>query len=114
VNWEHMSTSLDSISIVMPTSELKEDKERHILHDIHNELEPDSVETSADMALIATVGRRMAHRPGISGKLFSALGNEGINVRMINQGSSEINVIIGVKNEDFEKAIRAIYGAFCK
>ncbi len=64
------------------------------------------------MALIATVGHGMARTPGISGKLFGALGKDNINVRMIAQGSSEMNIIIGVENEDFERAIQAIYYAF--
>jgi aspartate kinase len=64
------------------------------------------------MALIATVGRGMMHMPGVASRLFGALGAESINVRMIDQGSSELNIIVGVEEEDFERAIRAIYNAF--
>lgn len=112
VNWEHMPTSLDTISLVIHAEQLRNDKERLVLNDVHRELEPDSVVVLPHMALVATVGRRMAHTPGIAGRLFSALGAENINVRMINQGASEISIIIGVENADCERAMRAIYQAF--
>ncbi|RKX98296.1 MAG: aspartate kinase, partial [Spirochaetes bacterium] len=84
------------------------------LREIKMECEPDSVEVYPNMALIATVGRGMAYTPGIAGRLFSALGKNNINVRMIDQGSSEINIIVGVETEDFEAAIRAIYEEFAR
>jgi len=65
-----------------------------------------------NMALIATVGRGMAYTPGMAAKLFSGLGNRNINIRMIDQGSSEINIIIGIETDDFEEAVRAIYETF--
>lgn len=112
VNWEHMPTSLDTISLVIHAEQMSNGKERLVLNDIHRELEPDSVVVLPHMALVATVGRRMAHTPGIAATLFGALGAEGINIRMINQGSSEISIIIGVENADCERAMRAIYQAF--
>ena len=74
--------------------------------------EPDNIITSSNMALIAVVGRGMIHTKGVSARLFTALAQAGINIRMISQGSSELNIIIGVENSDFEKSIDAIYQAF--
>ncbi|MBQ3872036.1 MAG: ACT domain-containing protein, partial [Clostridia bacterium] len=83
-----------------------------IIDDIHRSCEPDSVEIINGIALIATVGKRMRDSIGTAARLFSALAEADINVRMIDQGSSEINIIIGVKNEDFERAVIAIHNAF--
>ena len=77
-------------------------------------LKPDHIDTSDNMALIATVGMGMSSRLGVSATLFTALAQAGVNVRMIDQGSSEMNIIVGVENKDFETAIRAIYNAFVK
>ena len=113
ISFEHMPSGIDTISLVVADSELNGKLDRVIM-EIKSECEPDMVEVYPNMALIATVGRGMAYTPGIAGKLFSALGDNGINVRMIDQGSSEINIIIGVEIEDFERAVRAIYKAFVK
>ena len=78
----------------------------------HREVEPDLVDLEADRALIAVVGRGMKATRGTAGRIFSALAHARINVKMIDQGSSELNVIVGVKDEDFEPAIRAIYDIF--
>ena len=83
-----------------------------IVADIKTEVQPDGIKVVDDLALISTVGRNMSGRPGISGSLFAALGQEGISIRMIAQGSDEINIIVGVRDVDFERAIRAIYSAF--
>ena len=83
-----------------------------IVDDIHRTCEPDSVEIIKDIALIATVGKRMRDSIGTAATLFTALARANINVRMIDQGSSEISIIVGVKNDDFEKAIVAINDAF--
>ncbi len=82
--------------------------------DIQHECAPDSIEVYSVIALIATVGRGMSHVPGTAAELFGALARAGINIRMIDQGSSELNIIVGVENEDFERAVRAIYGAFVR
>jgi len=74
----------------------------------------ESVKVIKNLSLISTVGIRMAYKPGISAKLFNALGENNVNIRMIDQGSSEINIIVGVEDKDFEKAIIAIYNAFVK
>jgi len=113
ISFEHMPSGIDTISLVIADSEL-EGKLDKVIMEIKSECNPDTVEVYPNMALIATVGRGMAYTPGIAGRLFSAVGDGGINVRMIDQGSSEINIIIGVEIEDFERAIRAIYKAFVK
>ncbi|SFQ04249.1 aspartate kinase [Caldicoprobacter faecalis] len=111
ISFEHMPSGIDTISVVIADSQL-DGKLEKVIEEIKAQLNPDSVEVHSNMALIATVGRGMARTPGIAAKLFTALGNEGINVRMIDQGSSEINIIVGVENEDMERAVRAIYYAF--
>lgn len=113
VSFEHMPSGIDTISLVIADNYL-EGKLEKVLREIKMECEPDSVEVYPNMALIATVGRGMAYTPGIAGRLFGALGKNKINVRMIDQGSSEINIIIGVEVEDFERAIRTIYKEFVK
>ena len=72
------------------------------------------VDVTKGIAIIAAIGRKMANRPGISGKVFSALGNEGINIRMISQGSREVNIILGVDNKDFVRAVKVLYNSFVK
>ena len=83
-----------------------------IIDDIHRVCEPDSVEVVGHIALIATVGRGMVSNVGTAATLFTALADAGINVRMIDQGSSEMNIIVGVSNDDFERALNAIHDAF--
>ena len=85
-----------------------------LVEEFERQLKPDSLEVFEDMALIATVGAGMSARKGTSASLFSALADAGVNIRMIDQGSSEMNIITGVENRDFETAIRAIYNAFVK
>ena len=106
-----MPSSLDSVSLVVPTVELNSKLDK-VLEEIRIYCNPDSIITYPNMALIAVVGRGMIRTKGISAKIFTALFSHGINIRMINQGSSELNIIIGVENIDFDKAISAIYGAF--
>ncbi len=111
VSFEHMPSGIDTISLVIADKQL-DGKLEKVVEDIKNELKPDSVDVYPDMALVATVGRGMAYHPGIAAKLFAALASAGINVRMIDQGSSEINIIVGIQNSDFDNAVRAIYKAF--
>jgi aspartate kinase len=111
ISFEHMPSSIDTLSLVIADSQL-ENKLENVVQEIKTECQPDSIEVYPNMALIATVGRGMAHTPGIAARLFSALGRNKINVRMIDQGSSEINIIVGVENEDFEKTLNTIYRAF--
>ncbi|HEB30208.1 MAG TPA: aspartate kinase [Spirochaetes bacterium] len=111
ISFEHMPSGIDTISLVIPDSQL-ENKLDNILKEIQSECAPDSIEVNPNMALIATVGRGMARTPGIASKLFGSLAEKKINVRMIDQGSSEINIIVGVETDDFENAQRAIYQSF--
>ena len=111
VSFEHMPTGIDTISLVIETAKLN-DKLGMVLDDIRAECRPDRLEVYEDMALIATVGRGMMHTPGVAARLFGALAGASVNVRMIDQGSSEINIIAGVEDKDFARAVRAIYGAF--
>mgnify|MGYP001613230569 FL=1 len=111
VSFEHMPSGIDSISLVIDDDEL-ENKTDKILEEIENQCNPDSLIVHPNMALIAVVGEGMIRTKGISAKVFSALAVNDINIRMINQGSSELSIIVGVENEDFENAIRAVYKAF--
>ncbi|MCC5911137.1 MAG: aspartate kinase [Clostridiaceae bacterium] len=111
IYFEHLPSGIDSLSIVV-TDEQLENKLDQLINDIELQCDPDLIEVYPNMALIATVGHGMAYTPGISAKLFTALADKGINIRMIDQGSSEINIIIGVETDDFESAITAIYNAF--
>ena len=111
VSFEHMPTGIDTVSLVVESSYLK-GKLEPVLDEIRRECRPDKIDVFEDMALIATVGRGMLHTPGVAGRLFGALADANVNVRMIDQGSSGINIIVGVEVSDFETAIRAIYKAF--
>ncbi len=113
ISIDHIPSGIDSFSIVVPT-ECVEKTTHEIMEELKDKLGTDSVKTYKNLSLISTVGIRMAFRPGISAKLFNALGENNINIRMIDQGSSEINIIVGVDDKDFENAIRAIYNAFVK
>lgn len=112
INFEHLPTGIDTLSIVVSNKELK-DQLSDLLEEIQRRVHPDHIEVSDDIALIATVGWGMARRTGTAAKLFAALAGAKVNIRMIDQGSSEMNIIVGVHNKDFETAIRAIYKAFC-
>ena len=111
VSIEHIPSGIDSFAVVVQGKDVK-DSLWSIIADIKSEVAPDEIKVVDDLSLISTVGRNMSGRPGVSGSLFAALGQEGISIRMIAQGSDEINIIVGVANADFERAIRAIYGAF--
>ena len=108
---EHIPSSVDSISLVISSKELE-----YCLHkliaDIRAECAPDSVKVCDGVSLVAVVGRRMASSAGVSGKIFATLGNMGINIRMIEQGSDEINIIVGVMDQDFAPTIRTLYNSF--
>ncbi|HVQ65484.1 MAG TPA: aspartate kinase [Terriglobia bacterium] len=111
VSFEHMPTGIDTMSVVVESSYLK-GKLEPVLDEIRRECRPDRIDVFENMALIATVGRGMLHKPGVAGQLFGALATANVKVRMIDQGSSGINIIVGVEAGDFETAIRAIYKAF--
>lgn len=108
---EHMPNGIDTLSVVVSSS-LVYGKLDDILEEINRKLQPDTIDVFEDMALVATVGYGMSRRPGVSAKLFTALADAGVNIRMIDQGSSEMNIIVGVENKDFDTTIKAIYHAF--
>ena len=85
-----------------------------MLGDLQKELKPDSIHVTDNMAIVAAVGRKMAYKPGTSGRIFAKLGENGINIRMITQGPEELNIIVGVDGGDFERAIRVLYDSFVK
>ena len=111
ISFEHMPSGIDTMTIMVHQSEFEE-YEQSVIAGIHRAVEPDGVELESDLALIAVVGRGMKATRGTAGRIFSALAHARINVKMIDQGSSELNIIIGVKNNDFDQAIRAIYDIF--
>lgn len=111
ISFEHMPSGIDTLNVMVHQTEFV-DKEQNILSGINRAVNPDHVEIQSDLALIAVVGRCMKSQRGTVGRIFAALAHVNVNVRMIDQGSSEQNVIIGVANEDFETAIKAIYAIF--
>ena len=111
VSFEHMPSGIDTMSVIVSQEEFA-DKEQEILAGLHRNCHPDMIEIETDLALIAVVGRAMKANRGTAGRIFSALAHAHVNVKMIDQGSSELNVIIGVSEEDFESAVKAIYDIF--
>ena len=111
ISFEHVPSGIDTMTVFVHQDEFMH-KEQKVVAGIHRLAKPDSIEIESDLALIAVVGRGMKSTRGTAGRIFSALAHANVNVRMIDQGSSEQNIIIGVANEDFETAIRAIYDIF--
>lgn len=108
---EQIPCSIDSFSFVIPSISL-ENKKYKFVSAVEEACMPDNIEVTDGISLIAIIGRQMAYRTGISGKIFAALGSKGINIRTIEQGSDEINIMVGVATEDFEEAIRILYESF--
>ena len=113
ISFEHMPSGIDTLSVFVHQHEFEE-KEQAILAEIHKLCNPDYIDIATDLALIAVVGRGMKSNHGTAAKIFRALDTAGVNIRMIDQGSSELNIIIGVASNDFEVAVNSIYGAFVK
>ena len=111
ISFEHMPSGIDTMTVFVHQSEFEE-TEQKVLAGIHHAVQPDSIELESDLALIAVVGRGMRATRGTAGRIFSALAHANVNVKMIDQGSSELNIVIGVLNHDFENAIKAIYDIF--
>ena len=111
ISVDYVPNGIDNVSVVVPTAAVEKNLYT-ILAEIQQEAEADSVEAHHNIAIVAAVGRKMAKHPGISGKLFAALGESNINIRMINQGPDELNIIFGVDNKDFKEAIRVLYNSF--
>ena len=113
ISVDYVPNGIDNVSVVLPTAAIE--KELYtIMAEIKRDVQPDTLDVHHHIAVVAAVGRKMAFRPGISGKIFAALGEAGINIRMINQGPDELNIIFGVDNNDFEAAIQVLYNSFVK
>ena len=113
ISVDYVPNGIDNVSVVLPTAAIEKDLYT-IMAEIKQEAQPDTLDVHHHIAVVAAVGRKMAFRPGISGKIFAALGEAGINIRMINQGPDELNIIFGVDNKDFAEAIRVLYNSFVK
>jgi len=111
VSVEHVPSGIDTLSIVVADAQL-DGKRDALLDELRRTIEPDHLEVDPDLALIATVGRNMKTQPGMASTLFGALAQAGVNIRMIDQGSGELNIIVGVNAKHYETAVRAIYAAF--
>ena len=113
ISFEHIPSGIDTMTVFVHQDEFI-DKEQSVVSAIHRLAKPDTIDIEADLALIAVVGRGMRSQKGTAAAVFNALAAVDINIKMIDQGSSEQNIIIGVANRDFEEAIRAIYETFVK
>ena len=111
ISFEHVPSGIDTMTVYVHQDEFEE-KEQQVIAGIHRAVQPDFVEMESDLALIAVVGRGMKSQRGTAGRVFSTLAHAHVNVKMIDQGSSELNIIIGVENRDFETAVKAIYDIF--
>jgi aspartate kinase len=111
ISFEHVPSGIDTMTVFVHQDEFMH-KEQQVVSAIHRLADPDSIDIEGDLALIAVVGRGMKSTRGTAGRIFSALAHANVNVKMIDQGSSELNIIIGVTNEDFEAAIKAVYDIF--
>ena len=111
ISFDHIPTGIDSLSVVIESAEIEEQMDE-VLKEFEQRLHPDDITVVSDIALIAVVGVGLSRSIGVSAKITGALAGNGINIRMLNQGTSEINVIVGVESKDFKPAIRAIYDAF--
>ena len=113
VSVEYLPSGIDYVSLVVEAEDVQACLYQ-LLGELEREIRPDSIQVVENLAVLAAVGRRMAFTPGISGKIFGALGAAGINVRMIMQGLAELNMLIGVENKDFDNAVRVLYDTFMK
>lgn len=111
ISFEHVPSGIDTMTVYVHQDEFEE-KEQQVIAGIHRAVDPDFVEMESDLALIAVVGRGMKSQRGTAARIFAALAHVNVNVKMIDQGSSELNIIIGVENRDFEAAVKAIYDIF--
>jgi aspartate kinase len=113
ISYELSPSGIDSMCVVIEKKHF-ESVEEEVLQEIRNACSPDSIDVERSLALIATVGHGMSRRVGVSSRLFTALANAGVNVRIIDQGASEISIIVGVEEADLPKGLRAIYDAFVR
>ena len=112
ISFEHLPSGIDTMSLVIDNEQLKNGVLDTLVHEITEIAQPDKLYLHENIALVATVGHGMAKSVGTSARLFKALSDAGINVNMIDQGSSELNIIVGVENEDCAACIKAIYNEF--
>lgn len=113
VSFDHMPGGIDTVSIIIGDKQL-DGKRDKVVREIQEECSPDSIEVLTGMAMVAIVVRDLAYSPGVTAKIFTALAAEGIGTRMISHGTSGVSIIIGVDNDDYEKVVQTIYGAFVK
>ena len=113
VNVEYIPSGIDCVSLVVSSARVTPCLYT-LLGEMQKEIRPDNIQVTDHIAIVAAVGRKMAYKPGISGKIFAKLGEKGINIRMITQGPEELNIIVGVDDKDFENAIRVLYDSFVK
>jgi aspartate kinase len=113
ISFEHLPSGVDTMSVIVSTAYLDARRER-VIASINKRVRPDSVVVEDGLALLAVVGRGMVKAKGTAARVFAAISAAGINIRMIDQGSSELNIIIGVEEHDLEKALRSIYAEFVK
>ncbi len=111
MSFEHLPSGIDTMTLILADSEIG-GKMQELIGGIREAVSPDRLEVQSDLALIATVGHGMAYKPGTASRLFTALSRVGVNIKMIDQGSSELNIIVAVKGDDYERAINAIYEEF--
>lgn len=111
INFEHMPSGIDTMSVIVSQAEF-EPKEQEVLAGLHRNVKPDVIDIETDLALIAVVGRAMKSNRGTAGRIFASLAHSNVNVKMIDQGSSELNIIIGVSEAEFAPAMKAIYDIF--
>lgn len=111
ISFEHMPSGIDTMTVFVHQTEFIQ-HEQSVISGIHRAVQPDLIDLESDMALIAVVGRGMKGNRGTAARIFAALSHARINIKMIDQGSSETNIIVGVKNDDFERAIKAVYDIF--
>ncbi len=111
VPFEHLATGIGSVSLVAPTSYLDKCRDK-LLEDIRTSVHPDTLQICDGLAMIAVVGRGMAGRPHVAAKVFTAVANAGVNVRLIDQGTKELNIVLGVEEKDYEAAMNAIFNSF--
>ena len=111
ISFEHLPSGIDTMTLILADTEIG-GKMQELVGGIREAVSPDRLEIQSDLALVATVGHGMAYKPGTASRLFTALSRVGVNIKMIDQGSSEMNIIVAVSGEDYEKAINAIYEEF--
>ena len=113
VNVEYTPSGIDIVSLVVSADKVSK-RLYEILGELQKEVQPNKITVTEHIAIVAAVGRKMAYRPGVSGKIFAKLGENGVNIRMITQGPEELNIIVGVEEKDFEQAIRVLYNSFVR